>query len=306
MQSPHTPVLLQEVLDAFTSLDKGVLIDATLGFGGHSEALLKAHKHLKIIACDQDEDALAFSKQRLAGFLGRINFYKCNFSKLLEQLKGEKITAILADIGVSSLQLDKDERGFSVKSHFLDMRMNQNAKISAFEVVNGYSESELARVFRDYGELKNAKILAQKVVEARKNAPIKSCEMLAKIIGRQKIAGRKGISCDILALQALRIEVNDELKNLQLFLDTIEKMRPKSCVVGIISFHSLESRIVKNYFKKWANPCECPPAALKCTCKKGANLGKIVGKFAPSKAEIAANPRSSSALLRVFKFRGDL
>ncbi len=209
---------------------------------------------------------------------------------------------ILADIGVSSLQLDKNERGFGLKSENLDMRMDTRAKFSAYDVVNSYSAHELERIFEGYGELPSPAKFAAKIVEARQNGEIKSAERLAQIIGLKGVNGRS-VSAATLAFQAIRIEVNNELGELQNLLQSIEDSQIDECVVAIIGFHSLEDRIVKNKFKQWAQSCICPPQALKCTCGGDNALGKIVSKKAitPSAAEVKANPRSSCAKMRIFK-----
>lgn len=303
-QIPHTPVLLNEVLEAFKGIENGVIVDATLGFGGHSEELLKAHKHIKLVGCEQDKEALDFAKKRLAPFADRTEFHHLNFAELLPKLDMTKIKGVLADIGVSSWQLDSDKRGFSINSNTLDMRMNQQNTLTAFEIVNFYPQNEIERIFRDFGELKEAHFLAQKICEFRAKKQISSAKELASILGTQRIKGRNSVSRAILGFQALRIAVNDELGALQKLLNALQIAKPKGCVVAIISFHSLEDSLVKNAFKQWAKSCTCDEFAFQCTCQNNHNLGKILTKKAltPSAQECEANSRSKCAKMRVFRF----
>ena len=289
MNSPHVPVLLDEVLRAFADIKSGAIVDCTLGYGGHSGAILEQNQNVNMIACDQDEEAIKCSFERLKKFGQRAQIFKSKFSEILGKGEQSQIRGILADIGVSSLQLDKNERGFCLKSENLDMRMDAQAKFSAYDVVNFYSAKELERIFA-------------KIIEARQSGEIKSAERLAQIIGLKGINGRS-VSAATLAFQAIRIEVNNELGELQNLLQSIEDSQIDECIVAIISFHSLEDRIVKNKFRQWAQSCICPPQALKCTCGGDNALGKIVSKKAvtPSAAEIKANPRSSCAKMRIFK-----
>ncbi|MBX2078901.1 16S rRNA (cytosine(1402)-N(4))-methyltransferase RsmH [Campylobacter peloridis] len=305
MQSPHIPVLLQEVLDVFDDFNDGDFLDCTLGYGGHSKALLQNHKKLKLIACDKDLEALNFSKEFLKEFGDRVLFKHMGFKDILSCINTQNLRGILADIGVSSLQLDKNDRGFSLHSDFLDMRMDQNNPLSAKEVVNSYTKEDLERIFRDYGDLTPvASMLAQKIISARIEKEITSAKELNKIIGNAKLKGRN-VSLALLVFQALRIEVNDELGELKTLLENIEKAKLKNCKFAIISFHSLEDRLVKNTFKRWEKDCICDERAMKCECGKNHSLGKILSKKAisASKEEISYNSRSSCAKMRIFYFR---
>ena len=295
-------MLLNEVLQAFADIKSGAIVDCTLGYGGHSSAILEQNQNVNLIACDQDEEAIKFSFERLKKFGQRAQIFKSKFSEILGKVEQGQIRGILADIGVSSLQLDKNERGFGLKSENLDMRMDAQAKFSAYDVVNFYSAKELERIFEDYGELPSPAKFAAKIVEARQNGEIKSAQRLAQIIGLKGVNGRS-VSAATLAFQAIRIEVNNELGELQNLLQSIEDSQIDECVVAIISFHSLEDRIVKNKFRQWAQSCICPPQALRCTCGGDNALGKIVSKKAITSgaAEIKANPRSSCAKMRIFK-----
>lgn len=307
MQSPHISVLLDEVLSFFKNLN-GNFIDCTLGYAGHSSAILSQNENFNLIACDRDNEAINFSLKKLEPFGSRVKIYKSNFSELTSKLSQEEILnvrGILADIGISSLQVDKDDRGFSLGSSTLDMRMDKERNFSAFDVVNGYSFDELVRIFRDYGELKNAAGIANKIINARNLGKITSAKELANLIGTAHIKGR-GVSPAILAFQAIRIEVNGELDELTNLLDSIEKCGFKDCLVAIITFHSLEDRIVKERFKKWANSCICLPGVYRCECGNNHELGEILTKkpLTASQNELKINSRSKSAKLRVFKIKG--
>lgn len=305
MQIPHKPVLLNEVLSLFKNVNKGDFLDCTLGYAGHSEAMLKQHLNLNLIACDQDQIALEFSKKRLMPFEKRINLYHCNFSEILDKIKTQNLRAILADIGVSSLQLDQNERGFSIHSDFLDMRMNQKQSLSAYEVINTYTQEQLAYIFKEYGELNDSWFLAEKICKARSKKNISSAKELCEIIGMQKISGRKVLK-NTLIFQALRIEVNNELGVLKQFLEKLENLKFKDCLVAFISFHSLEDRMVKKFFKMWSKGCICDERAMKCECGGNHSLGHIVTKKAiiPSKEEISLNSRAACAKMRAFYFKG--
>ncbi|EAI6362286.1 TPA: 16S rRNA (cytosine(1402)-N(4))-methyltransferase RsmH [Campylobacter coli] len=307
MKIPHIPVLLNEVNQAFKKLDSGYFLDCTVGFGGHSESLLKNHPNLKLIACDQDKEALEFSKKRLHDFQDRTEFVLSNFSQILDQISHDKLNdlkGILADIGVSSYQLDDNKRGFNLHSDFLDMRMNQDAKNSAFDIINNYTQEQLSDIFKKYGELNDGYFIAQKICQERQKNKIKSAKELYEIIGKTKQNHRK-ISKATLVFQAIRIEVNQELEVLKTFLEKLEKIKLKNCILAIICFHSLEDRIVKNYFKKWAKNCICDERAFKCECGNNHALGQIISKKAivPSKEEIMINSRSSCAKMRIFHFK---
>lgn len=302
MDSPHIPVLLCEVLDAFSGVGSGVIVDCTLGYAGHCAAILESNGGISAIGCDKDEEAIDFSSKKLAKFGDRVRIYKSDFSEILSKVDVKDVRAILADIGVSSLQLDKNERGFSLKSDVLDMRMDKSADISAFDVVNSYSIERLTKIFKEYGELPNAAAIAERIAGERRNGAIDSGVKLAKIIGSKNIKGR-GVNPAILAFQAIRIEVNGELAKLERLLDTIEKSPIDDCVVAIISFHSLEDRIVKNRFKKWSSDCVCPQGVMKCVCGANHAIGETVSKKAitASATEIKSNSRSACAKMRIFK-----
>lgn len=309
MEIPHIPVLRNEVVDIFKDL-QGFLIDCTLGFAGHSSAILSANKNIQIFACDKDDEALDFSKKRVETFKNRIKIFKSGFSNFLpfletnENLNLSNIVGILADIGVSSLQIDNNDRGFSLKSDALDMRMDKNASMDAKYVVNHYSKSDLERIFYEFAELTNAKQIAAKIVNYRAEKEITSAKELATIIGTSNFKNRS-ISTATLAFQAIRIEVNKELDELNKLLDSIENSAIQNAKIAIITFHSLEDKIVKNRFKKWAQSCICPSFFERCECGNNHAIGKILTKkpITASADELKQNSRAKSAKLRVFEIK---
>jgi len=300
---PHIPVLLNETLEVFKDLQDGYFIDCTCGFGGHSEAILKAHPNIKLIAIDQDIEALSFAKKRLAPFKDRVEFYHSRASEILENFKELPIAGILADIGVSSYQLDERKRGFNFEGETLDMRMNQNQEFSAKDVVNYYSLNDLEKIFKEYGEERYYKKIASKIIERRKEKKFTSSKELAEFI--ESFIPRKKIHPATQIFQAIRIEVNQELKELEAILDNSLKIAKSGTILSIITFHSLEDRIVKQRFKEWSRECICPSDAFRCECGGNNAKGKILTKkpIVASKEEILANPRSRSAKIRAFLFR---
>ncbi|MDR1554921.1 MAG: 16S rRNA (cytosine(1402)-N(4))-methyltransferase RsmH [Campylobacteraceae bacterium] len=307
MQIPHIPVMLDEVKSIFKSLKDGYLIDCTLGYGGHTYALLSEKKSLHVIGCDRDEEAVEFSKKRVEQFKERVIIEHKNFSSIVGKYEHLPIRGILADVGVSSLQLDKNERGFGFNSLNLDMRMDTAQNLNAYEVVNRYPKNELERILRDYGELKEYKKIAKLICDKREKEPIKDAKTLADLVGRRGHFNGRSVSPATLVFQAVRIEVNKELEELEELLKSIQNSNITDCIVCIISFHSLEDRIVKQTFKSWAKSCICPPEALKCECGDNHSLGEIITKktIEPTNAEIKANPRSRSSKLRAFYIKRD-
>ena len=306
MKTPHIPVLLEEVLESFKDVGEGYFVDCTLGYAGHSSEMLKKFDDLKHIGIDRDDEALAFSKKRLEPFDGRTTLYKGTFATVFPTLTESPIKAVLADFGVSSLQLDKMERGFSFNSENLDMRMDASATLSAYEVVNEYPKDKLEYIFDAYGEVRSYRKLAGAVVEARALAPIKSARELSEIAKTVIPPGGK-IHPATLMFQAIRIEVNNELGEIEGLLDALEQKHNKGEVLSLISFHSLEDRLVKNRFKRWAKACICDAQAMRCTCGKNHALGKALSSkpVTATKTELKVNPRSRSAKLRSFRFNTD-
>lgn len=299
MNIPHVPVLYEETINAFKNINNGYIIDCTTGFAGHSSGLLSSNKNINLICNDQDDEALAFSKKRLEEFSSRVTFNKGNFEHVIDTFKDYDIKGVLADIGVSSLQLDKLERGFGFESDTLDMRMNQNQSLDAATVVNTYSQDELERVFKECGEVREYKKVASLIVE---NRPFSSAKEISELLSKKMSKGK--IHPATLPFQGIRIEVNDELGVLERLFDSLENAKFKDCIIAIISFHSLEDRIVKNYFKKWTKSCICPNEVFRCECGNNHALGKIITKkpIVPTNEEIKQNPRSRSSKLRIFKF----
>lgn len=305
-ETPHIPVLYREVVEAFSPCKEGIVIDCTMGYGGHTSLLLENNPSLSLIGIDQDPTAIAFSSKRLEFFGSRVEIRRGRFSEVAHEAiaeKGEKICGILADIGVSSLQLDQRERGFSYESDTLDMRMNPDAPLSAREVVNEYSQSALETILREYGEVSNARKVAETIVQRR---PFISAKELSNAIFHLMPKGKK-IHPSTLVMQAIRIEVNDELGELTRLLDAIERSTLKALRVVIITFHSLEDRIVKNRFSKWGKNCICPDDAMRCTCGNKNAIGKVITKkpLVAQADELRANSRSRSAKLRIFEIRRD-
>ena len=303
---PHIPVLYREVLEAFAPCTEGMIVDCTMGYGGHTSLLLENSPSLRLIGIDQDPTAIAFSTQRLEPFGNRVQIRQGRFSEVASEVmaeQGDKICGILADIGVSSLQLDQRERGFSYESDTLDMRMNPNAPLCASEVVNEYSQGALETILREYGEVNNARKVAETIVQRR---PFDSAKELSNAIFHLMPKGKK-IHPSTLVMQAIRIEVNDELGELTRLLDAIENSMIKKLRVAIITFHSLEDRIVKNRFSKWGKNCICPDDAMRCTCGNNHAIGKVITKkpLSAQDDELKANSRSRSAKLRIFEIRRD-
>ncbi len=300
---PHIPVLYREVLEAFNDIESGIIIDCTMGYGGHSSMILEANPNIKLIAIDQDQTAIDFSTKRLQEYGDRVSIRKGRFSNIIKEILKEvepsEIKGILADIGVSSLQLDQKERGFSYESETLDMRMDKNSPLSAINVVNEYSTEELEHILLEYGELRNYKKIASEIV---KNRPFTSAKELSEKLKKHMPHGKK-IHPATLLMQAIRIEVNDELGELKSLLQSIENARLPEAKIAIISFHSLEDRIVKQAFSKFSKSCICPSEAFRCECGNNHKLGKIITRkpIMAQSDELKENARSRSAKMRIFE-----
>jgi len=300
---PHVPVLYREVIETFKDIESGIVIDCTMGYGGHSSMILDANPNIKLIAIDQDQTAIDFSKKRLEKYGDRVEIRKGRFSNVIQDILRETdpnvIKGLLADIGVSSLQLDQKERGFSYESNNLDMRMDKEADLRASNVVNEYSQEALEKILLEYGELRNFKKIASEIVKHR---PFNSAKELSEKIKPFLPKGKK-IHPATLLMQAIRIEVNDELGELKSLLQSIEDARLPNAKIAIISFHSLEDRIVKKTFVKWSKSCICPPEAMRCSCGNNHQLGKIITKkpIMAQSDELQENIRSRSAKMRLFE-----
>jgi 16S rRNA (cytosine1402-N4)-methyltransferase len=304
----HEPVLLEPVLEYLEpNRPGGVLVDATVGLGGHSEALLERHPDVRLVAIDRDPEALARSQERLSRFGDRVTFVRGRHESLIDILKqsgietpGNSISGLLADLGVSSMQLDDASRGFSFRFEGpLDMRMGSEGK-SAADLVNDLDEYELARIIRDYGEEPMARGIARAIVRARTEAPIETTSRLAEVIRTVKKPRYKELDPSTLTFQALRIATNEELVGLDRFVDDAVSVLESGARVAIISFHSLEDRIVKRAFRRLEGECTCPPNLPVCGCGAKALVEILTGRpVTASEEEMQRNPRSRSAKLRV-------
>lgn len=306
MAFAHTTVLLKETIDYLKIKTDGIYVDGTLGGGGHSEAVLEHLTTGTLIGIDQDQDALKAASERLGRFGRRFVPVHANFSEIprvLDELDIEAVDGIILDLGVSSYQLDTGERGFSyMQEGPLDMRMNQDQPLGAWQVVNTYSEEQLTKIIRDFSEEKWAKRIAEFIVKARETAPVETTEDLVRII-KQAIpakARQDGPHPAKRTFQAIRIEVNNELGILE---DTIRSATPRLNEGGrfcVITFHSLEDRIIKQTFRDLSKDCVCPPEMPMCRCNTVPLVRVITRKSVePSGEELENNPRARSARLRV-------
>ena len=304
----HIPVMLEEVLEGLNIMEDGTYVDATVGGAGHSSEIAKRLTTGRLICLDQDNEAIAAAGKRLEVYGNRCKIIKSNYENIESVLKGEGITGvsgILADLGVSSHQLDTVERGFSYSADApLDMRMDTDTAQTAADIINGYSEKELIRVLRDYGEERFAPGIARNIVKRREEAPITTTFELNDIISASipMKFREKGSHPSKRTFQAIRIELNRELEVLEGTLDTMIDLLEPGGRLCIITFHSLEDRIVKTVFNKAQNPCICPPNFPKCVCGK-VSKGRHISRKAilPTEEEIARNKRSKSAKLRIFE-----
>ena len=308
MEFHHISVLLNECIDNLNITPDGIYVDGTMGGGGHSLEIAKRLTTGRLICIDQDPNAHEAAGKRLAEYKDRITFVRDNFgniANILDSLGIEKIDGMLLDIGVSSHQLDEAERGFSYQQDApLDMRMNPDRPFSAYDVVNGYDEDELDRVIFTYGEERWARRIAQFIVKEREAKPIETTGELVDIIKKAvpKGARKDGPHPAKRTFQAIRIEVNGELEVLQRAIDDVAARLAVGGRLCIITFHSLEDRIVKEAFRKQENPCICPPQFPVCVCgKKPLGRGITRKPILPSKEELEENPRSRSAKLRVLE-----
>ena len=304
MEFNHIPVLLNETIESLNINPNGIYVDGTAGGGGHSGEIAKRLKKGRLISLDRDPDAIKTATKRLEGFPATV--IKSNYRdmrQVLNDLSIEKVDGILLDIGVSSYQLDNAERGFSFHNDApLDMRMSKEGT-SAADIVNNYSVEELTRIFRDYGEEKFAYKIALKIEKQRQENPIKTTGELAEIIASSVPAAvRREGNPSRQCFQALRIAVNDELGALSSGIDAAWDCLKSGGRLAIITFHSLEDRIVKTSFKKYCTGCTCPPDIPICVCGKTPE-GKLVSRkpIVASSEEIEQNKRSRSAKLRVIE-----
>ena len=314
MEFKHESVLLEEVIRGLNIKPWGIYVDGTLGGGGHSFRIAeKLTEGGRLIGIDQDRDALQAAGQRLAPFEDRVTLVHDNYEhmgRVLSDLCIDKIDGILLDLGVSSYQLDNPERGFSYNTDApLDMRMDRDDNaLTAREIVNTWPAEELANILRDYGEERYARAVAANIVKEREKRPLETTGQLSEIVRRsipKKMQQRGGNPCKR-TFQAIRIACNREL---DVLADSLDEMMERLAPGGrfcIITFHSLEDRIVKTAFRRWENPCTCPPEFPVCVCGRKP-MGKCVSRKAilPSKEELEHNKRSASAKLRIFEKAAD-
>ncbi len=308
----HKSVLLEETIESLNIRPDGIYVDGTLGGGGHAEEVLKRlGEGGRLIGIDQDADAVEAASKRLREFGDRLTVVRSNYEKIadvLSELHISKVDGIYLDLGVSSYQLDTAERGFTYREEDapLDMRMDQRKTETAKDIVNGYSESELFHIIRDYGEDRFAKNIAKHIVRARQEKEIETTGELIEIIKAAipaKVRATGGHPAKR-TFQAIRIELNQELAVLERSIDTMIDLLEPGGRLSIITFHSLEDRIVKNRFRVNENPCTCPPSFPVCMCGKKSK-GRVVTRkpILPSEEELSENSRSKSAKLRVFEKR---
>ena len=311
MEFKHKSVLLEETIENLNIKPDGIYVDGTLGGGGHSYHIAEQlSSNGRLIGIDQDADAIAAATKRLEPFSDRVTIVRnnyCNFEQVLRELSVDKVDGIVLDLGVSSYQLDTAERGFTYKTDApLDMRMDQRQQLTAKDIVNTYSEFDLYRIIRDYGEDRFAKNIARHIVSARQIKPIETTFELNEVIKAaipMKVRAVGGHPAKK-TFQAIRIELNHELDVLEDSIDTmIDHLNDKGRIC-IITFHSLEDRIVKTRFRNCENPCTCPPDFPVCVCGKKSK-GKVITRkpIVPSEEELEENKRSKSSKLRVIERR---
>lgn len=305
-QFAHVPVMPGEVTQGLNIREDGIYLDCTLGGGGHSELILKKLTTGRLIAIDKDEEALAFAKSRLSEYGDKVTFVHSDFKRadeVLDELNVDKIDGVLMDLGVSSYQLDAAERGFSYRFDApLDMRMDKTQFLTAFNVVNEYNELDIADILFRYGEERYARKIAANIIRYREQQSIRTTGQLAEIVEKSyppKERFKGGNPCKR-TFQAIRIEVNDELKELDEIIGKLAERLNKGGRICVITFHSLEDRIVKREFQYLEAKCICPPKQPVCTCNKVQTVKIITKKpLTASEEELAVNPRAQSAKLRV-------
>lgn len=301
----HKPVMVNEVIDLLCSRPDGIYVDATLGLGGHTEAILEFSPRAKVIGLDIDPEALSFAKDRLSRFGSHVEFVYENFSQIdnvLKELGIDKIDGVVADLGMSSFQIEKSGRGFSfLRDEPIDMRMDPRIRFTASDLLNKMEESEISKILKSYGGERWAKRISKEVVRYRRQKPIETTLQLADIVSGAipKRFHPPGIHPATRTFQALRIYVNNEIQNLEIFLERAVPVLNIGGRIVVISFHSLEDRLVKNAFRRFALSCICPPEMPRCGCGKKSVLKILTpSSLRPSIEEIRRNPRARSAKLR--------
>ncbi|HVT43027.1 MAG TPA: 16S rRNA (cytosine(1402)-N(4))-methyltransferase RsmH [Thermoanaerobaculia bacterium] len=311
-ETRHEPVLFSEVVEWLRpARADGLIVDATVGLGGHAEGLLRAWPEAELLAIDRDPLAIEKARSRLRRFDGRVRFVTGRYEELIDILEREGIEAVdavLADLGVSSMQIDEPGRGFSFRAEGpLDMRMSSEG-VTAADLVNRLDEDEIARILREYGEEPMARRIARAIVGARSEEPITTTTRLAEIVrgarGHGSRGAREKIDPATLTFQALRIATNEELTGLERFIDDAVGRLVAGGRLAIISFHSLEDRIVKRAFRRLAGECTCPPRLPVCGCgaKEVVRRSKLIGA---GEDEVERNPRARSAKLRIAEKKGN-
>ena len=312
MEFSHKPVMLAECIEALDIKPNGIYLDGTMGGGGHSREIAKRlTAGGRLIAVDRDADAHEAARERLREYIDRVTFIRDDFKNAcadLDELGIGGLDGVLLDLGVSSWQLDSAERGFSyMKDAPLDMRMDRSAGESAYEVVNGYTESELVRILREYGEEKLAGRIAARIVREREKSPIRTTLQLAELVaGCYPAATRHKFGNPAKrTFQAIRIEVNGELEGLSEAVTALARRLVTGGRMAVITFHSLEDRIVKNAFRQMSLSCTCPPDFPVCVCGKVKEVELVNSKpITASAAELRENPRAESAKLRIIRRTG--
>lgn len=306
--SRHVPVLLDEVLEALNASEGGLFVDCTVGMGGHSEAILEAHASTRVVGLDRDSESLAMAAGRLARFGARFEAVHADYREIGQILADRdpelRLTGVLADFGISSFQLDETDRGFSfLRDAPLDMRMDRLQGQTAKDLVNDLDETDLANLIYEYGEEPRSRRIARAICRARAESPIDTTARLADIVARASGIPRhkQRIHPATQTFQALRIAVNAELDGVDRFLrDAIAWLAPQGGRIAVITFHSLEDRIVKQTFKALSGHCSCPPGFPVCQCGSQRLVRILTRKpVSPSEREVAANPRARSAKLRI-------
>jgi 16S rRNA (cytosine1402-N4)-methyltransferase len=301
----HTPVLFQEVVNQLQPRRGGLYVDCTVGGGGHAREILRAcGPEGQLIGLDWDEEAIAASRERLSEFGARVQLVRASYTELERVLMSLGVTVVdgvLFDLGVSSRQFDEPGRGFSVlREGPLDMRMSRQLGTTARDILRTADMEELAKVFRVYGEEKRARAIARKIVSEREQAPLETTTQLARLVERVLGPKRGAIHPATRVFQGLRIAVNSELTNLRQGLDVATRFLRSGARIAVISFHSLEDRIVKQFFVEKSSSCICPPELPVCGCGRKETLRIVTKKpVMAGEAEVGMNPRARSAKLRV-------
>ncbi len=300
----HVSVMVREVLEFLKPQAHKTYLDGTVGGGSHAEQILSSSgPDGRILALDRDEEAITASRRRLARFGDRCIIRQANFMEareILREIGWQGFDGILLDLGISSYHVESPERGFSFQTDArLDMRMDRRQSLDAYQIVNTFPVSALEQILRDYGEEPSARRIAKAVDRARKERPIETTQQLARLVAGVTGAKRRGRHPATRTFQALRIAVNGELESLEAFLEDAYELLFSGGRMVVISFHSLEDRLVKTAFRKWSRDCLCPPKAPDCRCGWSRKARLLTSKpLVPADSEIEANPRARSAKLR--------